>query len=65
MDNKLRLSIILIDPFIVRVANGNKLQSMGRYEQVPVTLQGIPFTITLYSLPLMGLDLMLGIHWLE
>jgi hypothetical protein len=28
-------------------------------------LQGIPFTLTLYSLPLIGLDMVLGVQWLE
>jgi hypothetical protein len=51
--------------FTVRVANGKKLKCQGRFEEVGVDLQGTHFSLTLYSLPLTGLDLMLGIHWLE
>lgn len=32
---------------------------------MPILVQGIPFTVTLYSLPIMGLDMVLGIQWLE
>ena len=28
-------------------------------------IQGIRFIVTLYALPLVGLDLVLGVHWLE
>jgi hypothetical protein len=51
--------------FTVRVVNGKKLKCQGRFEEVGVDLQGTHFSLTLYSLPLTGLDLMLGIHWLE
>lgn len=30
-----------------------------------VAIQGIPFSLTLYSLPLTGLDIVLGVQWLE
>jgi hypothetical protein len=49
----------------VRVANGEKLKCQGRFEEVGVDLQGTYFSLTLYSLPLTGLDLVLGIQWLE
>ena len=61
----LRLSVVPTDPFKVRVANGEKLSCQGRFEQVPVNLQGIPFLLTLYALPIEGLDLVLGFQWLE
>lgn len=57
----LHLPVIPTESFTVRVANGNRLQCQGRYEQVHVILQGIPFFLTLYSLPLTGLDLVFGI----
>ena len=54
------------EPFNVKVANGDPLKCQGRFENVSVLLQGIPFTLsTLYSLPLIGLDMVLGVHWLE
>ena len=30
-----------------------------------MNLQGITFSLTLYSLPIAGLDMVLGIQWLE
>jgi hypothetical protein len=61
----LQLPVVSTDPFKVRVANGEKLSCQGRFEQVPVNLQGIPFLLTLYALPIAGLDLVLGFQWLE
>jgi len=47
------------------VANGNPLKCQGRFENIHVLLQGIPFMLTLYALPLYGLDLVLEVQWLE
>jgi hypothetical protein len=49
----------------VEVANSEKLRCQGCFEEVGVDLQGTHFSLTLYSLPLTGLDLVLGIQWLE
>ncbi|XP_035545952.1 uncharacterized protein LOC118348436 [Juglans regia] len=65
MANLLRLPVIPTKTFTVRVANGENLKCHGRFDQVPVNLQGIKFSLTLYALPLTGLDLVLGIQWLE
>ena len=46
------------------LANGEPLKCQGIFENVPIMLQGIPFILTLYALPLIGLDLVLGVHWL-
>ncbi|KAL4318769.1 hypothetical protein GQ457_18G015560 [Hibiscus cannabinus] len=61
----LQLPVIPTEPFTVKVANGAPLKCQGRFENVHVLLQGIPFSLTLYSLPLIGLDLVLGVQWLE
>lgn len=61
----LRLPVVPTKPFSVHVANGERLRCQGQYEKVPVNLQGIPFSFTFYSLPLAGLDMVLGIQWLE
>ena len=42
-----------------------KSQMPRRFDEVPVDLQGSIFSLTLYFLPLTGLDLVLGIQWLE
>ncbi|KAL5565238.1 hypothetical protein UlMin_028402 [Ulmus minor] len=61
----LRLSVVPTNSFAVRVANGERLICQGRFDEVQVNLQGIIFSLTLYSLPLAGLDMVLGIQWLE
>lgn len=45
----------------MRVANGERLKCQGRFEGKHVNLQGILFALTLYFLPLAGLDLVLGV----
>ncbi|RVW76696.1 Transposon Tf2-8 polyprotein [Vitis vinifera] len=61
----LRLPVVPTKSFTVHVANGERLLCQGRFEKVPIDLQGIPFSLTCYSLPLAGLDMVLGIQWLE
>ncbi|KAA8542122.1 hypothetical protein F0562_023274 [Nyssa sinensis] len=63
--NQLRLPVVPTETFTVRVANGEHLKCHGWFEKVPVDIQGILFPLTLYSLPLTGLDLVLGVQWLE
>ncbi|RVW63788.1 Transposon Tf2-2 polyprotein [Vitis vinifera] len=63
--NKLRLPVIPTETFPVRVANGERLKCQGRYDKVWVELQGTKFYLTLFSLPLSGLDLVLSVQWLE
>jgi hypothetical protein len=63
--NWLHLPVIPTQPFNVKVANGNPLKCQGRFENIHVLLQGIPFMLTLHALPLCGLDLVLGVQWLE
>ena len=65
MADKLQLPVIPTDPFTVHVVDENWLQCRGKFEQVWVNLQGIPFALTLYLLPLTGLGLLLGVQWLE
>ena len=65
MADRLRLPVVPTETFTVRVANGARLQCQGKFEKVPVLLQEIPFSLTLYSLPLADLDIVLGVQWLE
>jgi hypothetical protein len=48
---------------IRRSLKGWATESMD--EHVLVLLQGIPFSLTLYSLLLIGLDVVLGIQWVK
>lgn len=41
------------------------MKCQGRFENVSVLIQGIPFTLTFYYLLLIRLELVLGIQWLE
>lgn len=57
----LRLPVRPKETFPVWVANREKLTCQGRYDKVQVELQGTEFYLTLFSLPLSGLDLILGV----
>lgn len=59
------LPVVPTETFTIRVANGERLKCQGRFNKVVVNIQGIEFYLTLFSLPLSGLDLVLGIQWLE
>lgn len=61
----LRLPVVPTKPFNVKVANGKPLQCSGKFRNIPIILQGIPFIVTFYSLPILGLDVVLGVKWLQ
>ena len=63
--NLLQLSIKPTTSFSVQVANGAKLTCQGMFEKVQILIQNIPFSLTVYFLPITGLDMVLGIQWLE
>lgn len=54
-----------IRPFNIKVADDSPLRCIGKYEKVPVTIGDATFSITMYSLALMGLDMVLDVEWLE
>jgi len=60
----LRLLLVPTKSFAVRIANGERLFCQGRFDEVQVNVQDIQFSLSLYSLPLVGLDMVLGIQWL-
>lgn len=61
----LRFLVVPTETFTVRIANGKRLKCQGRFDKVVVNIQGTEFYLTPFSLPLSGLDLVLGIQWLE
>jgi hypothetical protein len=61
----LRLPVVPTKSFAVCIENGERLFCQGRFEEVQVNMQDIQFSLTIYYLPLVGLDMMLGIQWLE
>lgn len=54
-----------ITPFNTKVATGDNLKCMVRYDNVPITIQGFSFHTTLNALPIAGMDIVLGIQWLR
>lgn len=61
----IKLQAAVTKPFEVRVANGSPLRCHRKYEKVVIQLGDAKFEVTLYALPLVGLDLVMGMHWLE
>jgi len=61
----LGLPITPITEFCVTVANGERLSCKEKYVDVKLRVQGLTFSVTLFSLPLTGLDVVLGVQWLE
>lgn len=62
---KLGLKSTPVEPFQVRIANGEKLTCDKLYKSVPIRMQGAIVTADLFALPLGGLDAVLGVQWLE
>ena len=63
--NLLKLPIIPTTAFPIKVANGEKLACQGKFEKIQILIRDILFSLTVYALPISGLDLVLGIQWLE
>lgn len=63
--NKLRLLEAPTEPFSVKVTSGSPMRCKGQFENVPIFVRGIHFFLIFYSLPLIGLSLVLGIQWSE
>lgn len=62
---KLNIQATKVEPFNVKVANGEKLHCDTLYKAVPIRIQGVTIRADLYVIPLGGLDVVLGIQWLE
>ncbi|KAE8698902.1 hypothetical protein F3Y22_tig00110597pilonHSYRG01052 [Hibiscus syriacus] len=58
----LRFPVKPTTPFTIRVANGEILSCKGKYEKLMVNLQGNEFHLDFFSVPLNGLDMVLGIQ---
>lgn len=63
--NQLQLPIKPTTTFSVQVVNSEKLTCRGKLEKVQIVIQNIHFSLTVYLLPITGLDMVLGIQWLE
>ncbi|CAA0816638.1 transducin family protein / WD-40 repeat family protein, partial [Striga hermonthica] len=65
LSDKLNLHVTKVEPFEVRVANGERLKCSEFYRGVPIKMQGVTLKADLYALPLVGPDVVLGVQWLE
>lgn len=63
--NRLNLKLTPTTPFTVKVADGHPLRCRGSYQHVLTELGGVSFRIEFFVLALTGLDLVLGVQWLE
>lgn len=63
--NKLNLRLTPTKPFSVKVADGHPLRCKGVYRNVAMDLGSASFVVDLFVPPLTGLDVVLGIQWLE
>lgn len=63
--SELRLSPTKIRPVAVRIANIEQLRCEEKYVAVDMQLQGYNFSATMYSLPIFGVDVILGLLCLE
>lgn len=61
----LGLFVTPVAVFWVTVANGERIPCREKHEGVHVVIQAMEFTTSLFSLPLIGLDMVLGVQWLE
>ncbi|CAA0813637.1 Unknown protein, partial [Striga hermonthica] len=65
LSQRLNLPTTNIEPFEVRVANGERLQCTKSFRKVPIRFSGVTVKADLYALPLVGPDVVLGVQWLE
>lgn len=62
--SRLGLQVTTLPDLSVKVANGERISSKGR-TTATLTIGQENFTTSCYSLPLDGLDLVLGVQWLR
>ncbi|CAA0832635.1 Unknown protein, partial [Striga hermonthica] len=65
LSHKLKLPTSMVEPFEVRVANGERLRCSKVYRGVPIKFEGVTVKADLFALPLVGPDVVLGVQWLE
>ena len=63
--SRLKFPFISIKHFNVKVANGESFQCEGKLKNVEVQIQNAAFRVTFFSLPLIGINVVLGMQCLE
>lgn len=61
----MNLEATAIESFQVRVASGERLSCTKIYKNVQIRVQGFVITADLFELTLGGIDVVLGVQWLE
>jgi len=61
----LKLPVVQAPWFRVMVGNGNYMESEGLIQDLKLQAQGNVFTLSAFSLPILGADLILGASWLK
>ncbi|XP_052179706.1 uncharacterized protein LOC127793015 isoform X1 [Diospyros lotus] len=64
MAHRLWIPTTIIKPFNVQVATGERLTCTQQCRAVSLKIQHIPITVDLFSIPLVGMDSVLGAQWL-
>lgn len=59
---QLQLPITSKKSFNVRIVDGGHLLCQEKHEAVSLEIQAFSFVVTLFSLPLQGLDIVLGVQ---
>ena len=62
---KIELRGVAVEPFEVKVANGEKLKCDEVVRDVKLNVQGVMIVMDLHVLTIVGLDVVLGIAWLK
>ncbi|KAA8544345.1 hypothetical protein F0562_022387 [Nyssa sinensis] len=60
----LHLPVTSTEKFNVNIADGGQFSCQEKHEAIRLDIQGFSFAVTLFSLPLQGLDVVLVIQWL-
>jgi hypothetical protein len=63
--NRLQLKIEPRPGLTVKVTNGDRVTSAGVCSNLPLVIGDTEFSISYYTLPLDGFDIVLGVHWLS
>ena len=62
---KIGLRVVAVEPFEVKVANGEKLKCDEVARDVKLNVQGVRIVRDLHVLTIVGLDVVLGSTWLK
>lgn len=61
---QLNLFVYPIKDLIVETVHGQQVKGIGRCHKVPVQIQNLELQTECYTLPLSGMDMVLGVEWL-